>query len=131
MKIVMLKRLNVKVKNEGTVHWALKTLIERDPIAGILKISQGQYARDAVQRFGFAGDKGEPTPAYDTGLLSEMTPEDLPLNPAMVVALHKLHPYYEAVGCLWWLATISRPDIYTAVYQASRYVSKPSEKLWK
>jgi len=62
----------VEVKNEGTVHWAPKTLIERDPVAGILKISQGQYARDAVQRFGFAADKGEPTPAYDTGPFSEM-----------------------------------------------------------
>jgi len=121
----------VKVKNEGTVHWALKTLIERDPEKGILKISQGQYAREAVQRFGFAEAKGEPTHAYDTGPLSEMTLEDLPGSPAAIVAQHALHPYYEAVGCLWWLASIFRPGIYTAVYQASRYVSKPSEKLWK
>ena len=48
----------VKVKNEGTVHWALKTLIKRDPDAGILKISQGQYAREAVQRFGLCGSPG-------------------------------------------------------------------------
>ena len=40
------------------------------------------------------------------------------------------HPFYEAVGCLWWLANISRLDIYTAVSRASKYVAKLSTKLW-
>ena len=49
---------SVTVKNEGEVHWALKTLIERDPQGGILKISQGQYCREVIQRFGFTEAKG-------------------------------------------------------------------------
>ena len=121
---------SVTVKNEGEVHWALKTLIERDPQGGILKISQGQYCREVIQRFGFTDAKGSPTPAFDLGDMSEMTAEDLPKNPEEITKMHDAHPFYEAVGCLWWLANISRPDIYTAVSRASKFVSKPSTKLW-
>jgi len=120
----------VKVKNEGEVHWALKTLIERDPQGGILKISQGQYCREIVQRFGFTEAIGCPTPAFDQGPLSEMLEEDLPKSPEQITRMHAAHPFYEAIGCLWWLANISRPDIHTAVSKASKYVSKPSKKLW-
>ena len=121
---------SVTVKNEGEVHWALKTLIERDPQGGILKISQGQYCREVIQRFGFTEAKGAPTPAFDLGDMSEMTVEDRPKNPEEITRMHDAHPFYEAIGCLWWLANISRPDIYTAVSRASKYVSKPSTKLW-
>ena len=65
-------------QNEGTVHWALKTLIERDPEGGVLKISQGAYALEVIQRFGFATAKVASTTAFDVGPLAEMLPEDLP-----------------------------------------------------
>ena len=59
-----------------------------------------------------------------------MLPEDLPKNEDEIAKMHLLHPFYEAIGCLWWLANISRPDIYLAVHRAAKYVSKPSKKLW-
>ena len=120
----------VTVKNEGVVHWALKTLIERDAINGILKISQGAYAREVIQRFGFSDAKEALTPSFDVGPQSEMVPEDFPKDEKEAVAMHAAYPFYEAVGCLWWLANISRPDIYLAVHRAAKYVSKPSKKLW-
>ena len=120
----------VKVKNEGHVRWALKTLIERDPVGGVLKISQGQFCREIIQRFGFSDLKEAPTPAFDEGPLSEMMEEELPKNPEEVVQMHSEHPFYEAIGCLWWLANISRPDIYLAVFRAAKCVSKPTKKLW-
>ena len=129
MKLGALSK-EVTVKNEGTVHWALKTLIERDPEGGVLKISQGAYALEVIQRFGFASAKVASTPAFDAGPLAEMLPEDLPKNEDDIALLHLLHPFYEAIGCLWWLANISRPDIYLAVQRAAKYVSKPSKKLW-
>ena len=43
----------VKVKNEGEIKWALKILIERDIDKGTLKISQGQFVREVLQRFGY------------------------------------------------------------------------------
>jgi hypothetical protein len=120
----------VKVKNEGPVKWALKILIERDREAGVMKISQGQFVREVLQRFGFTGEYTESTPAYDQGPNSVMSDEDMPTAPEDIARLHELYPFYEAIGCLWWLARISRPDIHFPVFQASQYVSKPSKKLW-
>ena len=120
----------VKVKNEGEAKWALKILIERDREKGILKISQGQFVREVLQRFGFVDSEGAPTPAFDQGPNAEMCEDDLPIDASEIAALLARYPVYEAVGCLWWLANISRPDIYFAVFQASQYVSKPSAKLW-
>lgn len=121
---------HVTIKNEGDISWALKTKIQRDPVAGILKISQTNYVQEIIQRFGFAKISPESTPAYDCGPLSVMSEEDLPTSPEAIVNLHHAHPFYEAIGCLWWAANISRPDIYTAVFRASQFVSKPSKKLW-
>jgi hypothetical protein len=120
----------VKVKNEGPVTWALKIFIERDRKGGVMKISQGQFVREVLQRFGFTGEYTDITPAYDQGPNSVMSDEDMPTGPEDIARLHGLYPVYEAIGCLWWLARISRPDIHFPVFQASQYVSKPSKKLW-
>ncbi len=105
-------------------------MIERDREGGVLKISQGQFVREVLQRFGFVDSEGAPTPTFDQGPNAEMIEDDLPRDAHEIAALHALYPVYEAVGCLWWLANISRPDIYFGVFQASQYVSKPSKKLW-
>ena len=120
----------LKVKNEGPVKWALKILIERDREGGVLKISQGQFVREILQRFGFTEESDETTPAYDQGPNSVMGEQDMPEGSEEIARLHALYPVYEALGCLWWLANISRADIYLPVFQASQYASKPSKKLW-
>ena len=120
----------VKVKNEGEIKWALKILIERDIDKGTLKISQGQFVREVLQRFGFDKEYTENTPAYDQGPNSVMEAEDLPASPEAAALLHSIYPIYEALGCLWWLANNARLDIYFPVFQASQYASKPSKKLW-
>jgi len=40
-------------------------------------------------------------------------------------------PFYEVIGCLWWLAQMTRLDIFVALQRASHWVSKPSFKLWR
>lgn len=120
----------VVVSNGGEVHWALKTLIQRDRANGILKISQAQFTREIIQRFSFTDLLPASTPAFDQGPLATMTDDDLPKSEGEVTSMHEAHPFYEAIGCLWWLANISRPDIYLAVFRASQFVSKPSKKLW-
>ena len=124
---------SVPITNLGTTRWALKTLIEYDPGGGVLKISQESYAIEILKRFGFIDAKPAPTPAGDQGNESTMLPEDLAEN-----ADHKDReqflkewPIYEAIGCLWWIATISRVDIMTALHTASQFVCKPSKKLWR
>ena len=98
----------VKVKNEGDIKWALKIQIERDVERGIMKISQGQFVREILQRFGFDGVYDEHTPAYDQGPNSVMDEEDISLTQEEIALLHATYAFYEAIGCLWWLANISR-----------------------
>ena len=40
-------------------------------------------------------------------------------------------PFLELIGCLWWLAQMSRLDIFVALQRASKWVAKPSTKLWR
>ena len=120
----------VVVKNEGDIKWALKILIDRDREAGVMKISQGQFVREILQRFGFNEVYNDTTPAFDQGPNAVMLEEDILETPEEIAAFHADYPIYEAIGCLWWLARISRPDVYLSVFQASQYVSKPSKKLW-
>ena len=40
-------------------------------------------------------------------------------------------PFLELIGCLWWLAQMTRPDIFVALQQASKWVARPSAKLWR
>src|SRR3954464_4872224 len=39
--------------------------------------------------------------------------------------------FLELIGCLWWLAQMTRLDIFLALQKASHWVSKPSTKLWR
>ena len=40
-------------------------------------------------------------------------------------------PIQSMIGKLWWLAHISRPDIYTAVHKVACWQNKPSKQLLK
>ena len=95
------KRKSEVIKN-GPVKWALKILIERDREAGVMKISQGQFTREVLQRFGFDGGYSDVTPTYDQGPNSVMSEEDTPQDSEEIAKLHAQYPYYEALECLWW-----------------------------
>ena len=43
----------------------------------------------------------------------------------------KDHNFYSDVGSLWWLAQISRPDIFLAVHRCSKFQNRPSNKLFR
>jgi hypothetical protein len=59
-----------------------------------------------------------------------MEEKDLPQSPEEAAANLLLHPFFELIGCLWWLVAISRVDLLVPVHNCSRWVSRPSEKLW-
>ena len=40
-------------------------------------------------------------------------------------------PVRNLIGRLWWLALMSRPDIYCALHKCATHQNKPSQKLWK
>ena len=71
-----------------------------------------------------------PTPAVDSGAESTLSEEDLPTTEAQREEIKDL-PFLELIGCLWWLAQMTRIDIFVALQRASHWVSKPSAKLWR
>ena len=101
---------SVTVKNEGEVHWALKTLIECNSQGGDSK----DLARsgEVIQRFGFTEAKGAPTPSFDLGDMSEMTVEDLPKNPEEITKcmMHTLS-MKQLGACGGWQTSLARTFI--------------------
>jgi len=61
-----------------------------------------------------------------------MQEEDCPTTTEEKKAIEGL-PFLELIGCLWWLAQMTRPDIFVALQQASKWAAKkkPSAKLWR
>src|SRR5690349_10909284 len=68
--------------------------------------------------------------AADTGRDALMLEEDFPVTEEDKGDVAKL-PFQSVIGSLYWLATISRPDIYFAVHRASKFQNRPSRKLWR
>ena len=50
-KVLKVLEEAMTVENMGTVAWALDTKIQRDPVEGILKISQGAYIEKVLDKF--------------------------------------------------------------------------------
>ena len=66
-----------------------------------------------MEKRGFLGQKGVDTPAVETGPDSSMDQDDLPKTPQEILEV-KNFSFQEDIGSLWWLAQISRPDIFLA-----------------
>ena len=99
----------VEIDNLGPVSWALKTLIQRDHDKGIVKISQEQFCKDFLNGSNFGTPA--PIPAVVTGADVNMTPDDV-LDDEI-----RTYPFQSDIGSMWWLANISRPDIFFAVHR--------------
>ena len=78
----------VIVTNDGEIKWALKARIDRDPEAGILKISQELYINEVLDRFGIHSIEEADTPAYSEGPNSRIEEEECVTDPKGVAALH-------------------------------------------
>ena len=122
--------LKLAIKTLGEAKWTLQMLIQRDAKAGVLKISQESFVVEVLRRFNMTNCKPAPTPAVDTGDESTMTEEDVPTTPEALKEIEDL-PFLELIGCLWWLAQMTRLDIFVALQRASHWVARPSIKLWR
>lgn len=85
---------------------------------------------EVLRRFNMSECKPVPTPAVDACDESVMREQDCPSTPEEQKEVADL-PYLELIGCLWWLAQMTRPDIFVALQQASKWVARPSAKLWR
>jgi hypothetical protein len=113
----------VEIDNLGPISWALKTMIQRDRVSGIIKISQEQYTKDFLASRGIK--ESAPVPAVTSG--PDLTMEETDTLDSEL----KDYPFQSDIGSLWWLANISRPDIFYAVHRCSKWQNRPSRKLWR
>jgi hypothetical protein len=69
--------------------------------------------------------RGRETPA----VLKDISDDDLPKTEEGKKLAEKL-PVRNVIGRLWWLALISRPDIYCALHKCAIWQNKPNDTLW-
>lgn len=84
---------------------------------GSIAVSQENYTRRILERFRMAESNAISTPVG-----REESDRDEVLSSEI--------PYREAVGCLMYLTTASRPDIAFAVNKAARAMEKPTVQDW-
>ena len=102
--------------------------ISRDRKLGRLRLSQQEYLRKVLKRFGI-NKKSKPvsTPlAPHFKLSASMSPK----NDAEREYMTKV-PYASAVGSLMYAMVCSRPDISQAVGVVSRYMHDPGKEHWQ
>ncbi len=120
LKQLVWQHLNkhLTIKDLGEAAWTLQMSIKRDATEGTLKLSQETFTLEVLRRFNMSDCKPLPTPAVDAGKEATMAEEDL-LSTADEQKTVADLPFLELIGCLWWLAQMTRPDIFVALQQAS------------
>ena len=86
---------------------------------GIGIIHQATYIKNFLRKFQMEEANGMPTPAQADERLTTNNEEKAQV------------PYREAIGCLMYLATTTRPDICNAVREAAKHVENPSIQHWR
>jgi hypothetical protein len=119
--IVAIKRIlhdRFLMTNMSPLHFFLGLKISQN--ASGIKLSQGKYARDLLERFHMTNYKSAPTP-----FLSRVKLED-----GGDISLVDSALYRQVVGSLLYL-THSSPDLSYAVGAVSRFMQEPHELHWK
>jgi len=107
-----------EMKDLGKAKVILGPEIKRDKALGTLKLSQGKYAGQVLEKFGMAECNPIGTP-LEVGLqLIQANESDDTL------------PFREAVGSLMYLMVGTRPDLAFAIGKLSRFVSFYGKEHW-
>ena len=107
--------------DNGEVHFFLGMMIKRDRNQKVMSISQKNYIHTVLEKFGMADCKPVATP-IDPGVRLNKTSSD--------DELFDLHTYQQAIGCLTYISTTTRPDISAAVGMLSQFMSNPNTIHW-
>lgn len=117
--IKKLLKSEFKMQDMGEARTFLGLKIERDVLQGRMTLSQKQYAKQLLKRFGMEECKPVATP---------MEPNLQLKKNEKATTLQK--PYREVIGCLTYLMVTSRPDLSASVSYFSQFQSSPSEEHW-
>lgn len=115
-----------KMKDMGSAQYCLGIKIDRYIKKGKLFLSQKQYILDVLSKFEMTECKPVQRP-MEIGLKLTKTQSSQSEEEKEYM---KTVPYRELVGCLMYLAQITRPDIYHVVHKLSQYNTNPSKTHW-
>ena len=107
--------------DQGEIHYLLGLSIKRDRESRTLTISQPNYTEKVLRKFGMENCKPVSTPLEPGRKFQQLSSSDEPFD---------IQTYQQAIGCLTYMSTATRPDIAAAVGVLSQYMSKPSKDHW-
>ena len=107
--------------DQGEIHYLLGMSIKRDRENRTLLISQPNYVEKVLRKFGMENCKSVSTPLEPGRKFQKLSPSDEPFD---------VQTYQQAIGCLTYVSTATRPDIAAAVGVLSQYMSRPSKDHW-
>lgn len=115
------------LKNEfevtiGTGNYFVGMEIRQDVDIRNITISQTQYIKRMLERFGMSNAKSVSIPADPNVHMKSSVDKD----PTMFNV-----PYRQIVGSLMFVTVVTRPDIMFAVAKMSRHLVNPSTQHWK
>ena len=115
----------------GTVNWFLGTHFKwssHQDGALSCHLSQEYYTQNIVERYLLADINFNPlvTP-YQSGCPIDATPLAT-IDEDEKVFFRRRKTYQSLSGCLTWLSTNNRPDLYTAVSFLESYISCPNQQ---
>ena len=117
-----------EMKDLGEAKKILGMEIARDRQRGTLCLTQKQYLKKVLQRFGMS----EKTKPVSTPLAPhfKLSASQCPKTEEEREYMSKV-PYSNAVGSLMYAMVCTRPDISHAVGTVSRYMHNPGKEHWK
>ncbi|KAK3697978.1 hypothetical protein QZH41_003963 [Actinostola sp. cb2023] len=110
-----------KMVDQGEIHYLLGMSIKRDRVSRTLTINQPGYLEKVLKRFGMENCKPVSTPLELGKKFQQLSANDDAFDDQI---------YRQAIGCLTYASTTTRPDIAAAVGVLSQYTSNPSNDHW-
>ncbi|KAH9762600.1 Integrase catalytic domain-containing protein [Citrus sinensis] len=129
----LIKDLKQKLKGEfdmkdlGPAKKILGMQLHRDRKTGTLFLSQEDYIRRVIDKFGMANSKLVQTPLAPHFRLSDQLSPTTEAEKSEMVNV----PYASAVGCLMYAMVLTRLDLSYAVSVVSRYMANPRKEHWR
>ncbi len=111
-----------QVEYLGELHYVLGMSIVRNWESRTMSIRRKKYLEGVLKKFDMETCKLVSTPLEFGKKYEELSKEDERFDTRM---------YQRAIGCLTHAATISRPDLSTAVSILSKFMSNPGVEHWK
>jgi hypothetical protein len=125
VKAALSERFDMKDFGEATSILGMD--IVRDRVKGTLFLTQRRYAKEIVDKFNQQNSKPKSTPLECKTRYSKLQNAITPAEKAEM----ENKPYREAIGCLMYLMTCTRPDLAASVSLLSRYMESPGSAHWK